>query len=91
MPAESSVGLTLVPNSDGSGGLLVQDIDPESPAAQKGIVVGDAIAEVNNTPVNSLEEFESAIEAVKAKGLNTALVKVSREGNARFIGLPLSE
>jgi len=91
VPAESSVGLTLVPNADGSGGLLVQDLDPESPAAQKGIAVGDAIAEVNNTAVNTLEEFETAIAAVKAKGLNTALVKVSRDGNARFIGLPLSE
>ena len=91
VPAQSSVGLTLVPNADGSGGLLVQDVDPESQAAQKGIAVGDAILEVNNTPVNSLEEFEAAIEAVKAKGLNTALVKASRDGNARFVGLPLSE
>ncbi|WP_108395785.1 Do family serine endopeptidase [Devosia submarina] len=91
VPGETSVGLTLVPNADGSGGLLVQDVEPESQAAQKGIAVGDAILEVNNTPVNSIEEFESAIEAVKAKGLNTALVKASRDGNARFIGLPLSE
>lgn len=91
VPAESSVGLTLVPNADGSGGLLVQDIDPESQAAKKGIAVGDAILEVNNTPVSSLEEFEAAISAVKDKGLNTALVKASRDGNDRFIGLPLSE
>ena len=91
VPSESSVGLTLVPNSDGSGGLLVQNVDPESQAAEKGIAVGDAITEVNNTPVNTLEEFEAAIEAVKAKGLNTALVKASRDGNARFIGLPLGE
>jgi serine protease Do len=91
VPAESSVGLTLVPNADGSGGLLVQDVNPDSQAAQKGIAVGDAILEVNNTPVNSLEEFEAAIEAVKAKGLNTALVKASRDGNARFVGLPLSK
>ena len=91
VPAESSVGLTLVPNADGSGGLLVQAVDPESQAAQKGIAVGDAITEVNNTPVNTLEEFEAAIDAVKARGLNTALVKASRDGNARFVGLPLSE
>ena len=89
--AESSVGLTLVPNSDGSGGLLVQAVDPESQAAQKGIAVGDAITEVNNTPVNTLEEFEAALDAVKAKGLNTALIKASRDGNARFVGLPLTE
>ncbi|HLV83472.1 MAG TPA: PDZ domain-containing protein, partial [Devosia sp.] len=86
-----SVGLTLVPNADGGGGLLIQQVDEDSPAAEKGLAVGDAILEVNNTPVASLEEFEAAIDAVKAKGLNTALVKASRDGEARFIGLPLSE
>ncbi|MHA6729863.1 Do family serine endopeptidase [Devosia sp. A369] len=91
VPAESSVGLTLVPNADGSGGLLIQDVDPESEAAKKGLAVGDAILEINNTPVSSLEEFEAALDAVKAQGRNTALVKASRDGNDRFIGLPLSE
>lgn len=91
LPSKSSVGLTLVPNADGGGGLLIQQVDEDSPAAEKGLAVGDAILEVNNTPVASLEEFEAAIDAVKAKGLNTALVKASRDGEARFIGLPLSE
>ncbi|KKC39800.1 hypothetical protein WH87_06655 [Devosia epidermidihirudinis] len=90
VPTESSVGLTLVPNSDGSGGLLIQNVDPDSQAAQKGLAVGDAILEVNNTQVSSLDQFEAAISAVKAKGLNTALIKASRDGEARFIGLPLS-
>jgi serine protease Do len=91
LPAESSVGLTLVPNSDGSGGLLIQKVDPESEAAKKGLAVGDAILEVNNTPVASLDEFEAALDAVRGQGRNTALVKASRDGNDRFIGLPLSE
>jgi serine protease Do len=90
IPTETSVGLTLVPNADGSGGLLIQNVDPDSPAAAKGLAVGDSIIEVNNTPVNSLQEFEAAIDAVKAKGLNTALVKASRDGEARFVGLPLA-
>ncbi|HWU18235.1 MAG TPA: Do family serine endopeptidase [Devosia sp.] len=88
-PTPSSVGITLVPNSDGSGGLLIQDIDPNSQAASKGLAVGDSILEVDNKPVSSVQEFESALDAVKARGLNTALVKASRDGEARFIGLPL--
>lgn len=91
VPAESSVGLTLVPNADGNGGLLIQNVEPDSAAAEKGLAVGDAILEINNTPVNSLEEFEAALDAVKAEGRSTALVKASRDGNDRFIGLPLSE
>jgi len=91
VPTKSSVGLTLVPNSDGTGGLLIQDVEEDSPAAKKGLAIGDAILEVNNTPVANLDEFEAALDAVKAKGLNTALVKASRDGQARFVGLPLSE
>ncbi len=91
LPGKSSVGLSLVPNADGSGGLLIQDVEEGSAAAEKGLAVGDTIVEVNNTPVASLDEFEAALDAVKAKGLNTALVKASRDGEARFIGLPLSE
>jgi serine protease Do len=91
VPAETSVGLSLVPNADGAGGLLVQNVEPDSAAAEKGLAVGDAILEVNNTPVNTLEEFEAALDAVKGQGRNTALIKASRDGNDRFIGLPLSE
>lgn len=88
-PTPSSVGITLVPNSDGSGGLLIQDVDAASQAASKGLAVGDSILEVDNKPVSTVQEFESALDAVKARGLNTALVKASRDGEARFIGLPL--
>jgi serine protease Do len=89
-PQPSSVGLTLVPNSGGPG-LLVQDIDPDSVAASKGIDVGDTILEVNNTAVASADEFENAINSVKSSGRNTALVKTERDGNVRFLGLPLDE
>lgn len=89
-PAPTSVGLTLVPNSGGEG-LLIQDVDPNSPAAEKGFAVGDTILEVNNQAVKSVEDFEKAITAVKDAGRSTALVKAQREGNTRFIGLPITE
>ncbi|RYG93960.1 MAG: PDZ domain-containing protein, partial [Alphaproteobacteria bacterium] len=79
------------PNADGNGGLLIQDIDSDSPAAEKGLAVGDTILEIDNKPVATVDEFEAAIAAVKTKGLNTALVKAARDGEARFIGLPLND
>ncbi len=88
-PVETSVGLVLVPNAEGEG-LLIQDVNPDSPAAEKGFGVGDAILEVNNTPVSSVEDFEKAIQAVKDAGRSTALVKAQRDGATRFVGLPLS-
>ncbi|MBL8595839.1 MAG: Do family serine endopeptidase, partial [Devosia sp.] len=89
-PAPTSVGLTLVPNSGGEG-LLIQDVDPNSAAAEKGFAVGDTILEVNNQPVSSVADFEKAVQGVKDAGRSTALVKAQRDGNTRFIGLPITE
>ncbi len=88
-PQPSSVGVTLVPNSGGEG-VLIQDVDPDSVAAQKGLAVGDTILEVNNQKVSTADEFETAITSVQASG-GTALIKAERNGAVRFLGLPLSE
>ncbi|GHA29171.1 serine peptidase [Devosia pacifica] len=89
---ETSVaGLTLVPNGDGSGGLLVREVESGSAAADRGISVGDVILEVDNNEVSSVSEFEDAISEVRERGLNTALVMISRDDVSRFIGLPINE
>jgi serine protease Do len=89
-PEPSSVGITVVPNAEGDG-LLIQDVDPASIAASKGFTVGDTILEVDNTPVSTAEEFEDAISRVRDDGRGTVLVKAERNGNIRFIGLPLND
>jgi len=87
----TSLGMTLVPNGDGSGGLLVQSVEPDTPAAQRGLDVGDVLLEVDNKPITSVADLEAAIAGVKSKNLDNALVKVARGGEARFIGLPITE
>ncbi len=89
-PVPSSVGITLVPNADGAG-LLIQDVEEDSVAAEKGFTVGDAILEVDNKAVSTAAEFEDAIKGVKDSGRGTALIKAERNGNVRFIGLPLEQ
>jgi serine protease Do len=88
-PVTTDTGMTLVPNSGGDG-LLVQAVNPDSVAADKGFAVGDQILEVDNKKVSTGKEFEDAIAAVKSSGRGTALIKAERDGNVRFIGLPLS-
>jgi serine protease Do len=88
-PTPTSVGITVVPNSDGPG-LLIQDLDPNSVAASKGFAVGDTILDVDNKPVATVQAFQSAIDGVKSAGRPTALVKTERDGTPRYIGLPLS-
>ena len=89
-PAPSSVGVTVVPNADGEG-LLIQDIEADSIAAEKGFAVGDAILEVDNKKVSTAAEFEDAIKGVKDSGRATALVKAERNGQVRYLGLPLND
>jgi len=89
--AATSLGMTLVPNGDGSGGLLIQNVDSDSDAARRGLSTGDVILEVDNQAVSTPRDFDRAIAGVRDKGLNTALIKVARNGEARFIGLPISE
>ena len=89
--AATSLGMSLVPNGDGSGGLLIQNVDPDSEAAKRGLATGDVILEVDNQAITTAGEFDQAIAGVKDKGLDTALIKVARNGEARFIGLPISE
>jgi len=88
-PFQSSVGIVLVPNSDGPG-VLIQDIDPNSVAASKGLAVGDVILEADNKTISSPSDFETAITGVKDSGRSTVLIKASRNGSVRFVGLPLN-
>ena len=89
--AATALGMTLVPNGDGSGGLLIQNVDGDSAAAQRGLATGDVILEVDNKPVSEASDFNEAVQAVEDRGLNTVLIKVARDGEARFIGLPIGD
>jgi serine protease Do len=89
-PLQSSTGLTLVPNGNGEG-VLVQDVNPDSVAADKGFAVGDAILEVNNQKVSTPKQFEDAIKAVRDSGKTSALIKASRGDRVLFLGLPLDQ
>lgn len=89
--AATALGMTLVPNGDGSGGLLIQDVDGDSAAAQRGFATGDVILEVDNKPVAEPSDFDAAVQAVQDRGLNTVLIKIARDGEARFVGLPIGD
>ena len=63
-------------------GLLVQEVDPNGPAADAGIRRGDVIQQVNRRPVSDVASLK---EAVKASGQKPALFLVSREGQSLFL------
>jgi Do/DeqQ family serine protease len=84
--AEPDAAAAAMPNrlagatfQDGSEGVVVTEVEPDSPAAQAGLRAGDVIAAVNRTPVSSSAEFEREIRNAKGT-LALALLR----GGARF-------
>ena len=46
-----------------SGGVVVREVQPGSPAAEAGVLPGDIITLVGSTPVKSLDAFEKQLRA----------------------------
>jgi len=63
-------------------GVVITDVDPNSPAAQQaGLQQGDVIESINRHPVSSVADFDRW--AGEAKG--QTLLRVNRQGNGVFI------
>jgi serine protease Do len=66
-------------------GVLIEDIDPDSPAADKGLLPGDVIVEVNGQSVRTTGDFESAMKAAKDDGRPARLLVGRLQQNGQVI------
>ncbi|MCX7887787.1 MAG: DegQ family serine endoprotease [Verrucomicrobiae bacterium] len=64
-------------------GVIVREVDDDSPAAMAGLRVGDLIIEVNREKVTDVKDFRRALQ--KAKDKESILMLVKREGSSRFV------
>ncbi|HYC26188.1 MAG TPA: PDZ domain-containing protein, partial [Roseiarcus sp.] len=75
---------------DNVKGVVVSHVEPNSPAAEKGLRPGDVIQEVNQVAVNDPDDLNKAIDTAKKTGKKSALLLVSNAaGDARFVALAL--
>ncbi len=63
-------------------GVVVNDVDQSSTAADSGIGQGDVITSVDRKPVNSVQDFKRLMNEAQGK---SALVTVNRGGQTAFI------
>ena len=71
-------------------GVVVLDVDAESPAAAKGIKPGDVIVEAGQDPVASPDDLIKSVDKVKKSGRKAVLLRVEDgKGDLRFIAVPL--
>ena len=62
-------------------GVVISDLDPDSPAAQAGLQPGDVIQSINRQPVNSVADFNR----LAAQATGEVLLLVNRQGSSAFV------
>ncbi len=62
-------------------GVIIAQLDPNSPAAQYGLQEGDVIESINRQPVRSVGDYNRL--AAKAKG--QTLLRINRQGNGVYV------
>jgi serine protease Do len=97
---EKSLGLSVTPltsqiarqlgAAEGTKGVVVVAVDPNSDAGQKGFSRGFIILEANGKPVTSQAELTAAVNAAKAEGRSAILLRVQPRGQpATFVPVRL--
>ena len=87
------LGLTLAPANDvaGSGnqGVAVVGVDPNGPAAERGVKTGDVILDVGGKAVTNAADVRKALTDARAAGKHSVLMRVKTAEATRFIALPI--
>ena len=71
---------------EGTAGVVITEIEPDSPAAAVGLQPGDVIVQVNRHAVNSVSDFNSDVRAGASK--ESTLLLVKRGAGTQFVVVP---
>lgn len=69
------------------GGVLITDVAGRSVAAEKGLLVGDVIVEINQQAITAPEKAAEIVDKAEKAGRSSVLLLISREGDAHFEAL----
>ena len=73
---------------EGTRGVVISGLDPDSPAAQEGLQEGDVIQAINHQPVTGVSDFNR----LAAKATGDVLLRINRQGTGLFVVLsPIEE
>jgi len=91
----AKLGLTLAPAARvagaGSEGVVVTEVDSSGIAADHGFTTGDVILEVAGKSVSTPGEVRRVISDARSQGRHTVLVRVKKDGDSRFVALPVGK
>jgi serine protease Do len=70
-------------------GVVIADVQPGSPAAEKGLQRGDLIIEADRKPMSDPAMVAEAVRTAAERGDEAILLLVKRDGQDRFVALEL--
>ncbi|WP_127090108.1 Do family serine endopeptidase [Aquabacter cavernae] len=89
------LGLQLAPAKSvqgaGEEGVVVVEVEPNGPAAQRGIRSGDVILDVGGKVVTSPKDVSDGLAAAKAENRKAVLMRVKGEQGVRFVAVTLTD
>jgi len=99
-PGSALVGLEVTPLTDELRrkhgmdekikGLLVTRADPDSPAGQKGVKVGDVIVEAAQEQLSNPDDLVKSVEKTRQSGRKAVLLRLEdAKGDLRYVAVPI--
>ncbi len=99
-PKLAGMGLALAPLDEATRakyklgsdvqGVVVTDVDPDSPAGEKNLRPGDIIVAVQNQHVQSPDDLSRQLDQQSKAGHKVVLLLVDRDGNFTYVPLRLA-
>jgi serine protease Do len=97
----SGLGLKVAPVSqdlkdkfqlqDSQKGVVITDVTPNTPAAERGLKPGDVIVEVQQGPITSPGDVQKQVDAARKADRKFVLMLIQREGGMQYIPLSLTK
>ena len=90
---EPRLGLSLAPAKDVSGsgnkGVVVMGMDPNGPAAQNGMRIGDVILDAGGKAIETPVDVRQAIDQTRTEGKHAILMRVKTAQGTGFLAIPI--
>jgi serine protease Do len=66
-------------------------VPQNGPGATQGLRAGDLVVAAGETPIATPDDVQQHIAGAKKAGRKNVLIRVERDGNFRFVTLPIEE
>jgi serine protease Do len=75
----------------GDKGVVVTAVEPDSPAAERGLQAGNVILEIGGKPVASASDVHVALKEARAQDKHQVLMRVKMGDATRFVAVPFAK